>query len=122
MVTIQYIEVNNEPIPFKFGSIWYSKVVEKTKIKSLEDLITRMTAMDTKFIAEMLYCAHESGANDLAKKMESKDLTYFFNIIDSVGLVVIVKQISEAIVDLTGVSSMDETQLNSIVEKATKKK
>lgn len=122
MVTIQHIEVNNEPIPFKFGSIWYSKVVEKTKVKSLEELIARMTAMDTKFIAEMLLCGHESASNDLSKKMVSKELNYYFNVIDCVGLVVIVKQISEAIVDLTGISSMDENQLNDIVAKATKKK
>lgn len=122
MVTIQHIEVNNEPIPFKFGSIWYSKVVERTKIKSLEELIQKMTAMDTKFIAEMLLCAHESASNDLAKKVESKEINYFFNIIDTVGLVAIITKISEAIVELTGVSSMDEDQLNDIVRKATKKK
>ena len=81
-----------------------------------------MTAMDTKFIAEMLLCAHESASNDLAKKVESKEINYFFNIIDTVGLVTIITKISEAIVELTGVSAMDEDQLNDIVGKATKKK
>ena len=122
MVTIQHIEVNNEPIPFKFGSIWYSKVVEKTKIKSLEELIARMTAMDTKFIAEILLSAHESASNDLNIKPESKDISYFFKVIDTVGLVSIIKMVSEAIIDLTGVSSMDEKQLDDIIAKATKKK
>ena len=51
MVTIKYLETKDQKVPLKYGALWYAKVVESQKVKSLEDLVDRMTSMDTSFIA-----------------------------------------------------------------------
>lgn len=122
MVIIQYLETEKSKVPFKYGAFWYSNVVSKLKVKGLEDLVERLTSMDTLFIANIMLYAHESACSDLKLSPISKDLKDFYSIIDEVGLLKIIQSITVAITDLTGVSAMDESELTNLVEKATKKK
>lgn len=110
MANLRTLKYKDSDVTLLFGSRWYRNAKHQLKFSKFEDITDRITDFDTEFIAGLLYEAHKEACFLKTKDLDYNNIDVFYNIIDEVGMVDVVKQITEAILDLSGYNRLSEDE------------
>lgn len=123
MANIKSLKYKEAEVILLFGSRWYRNAKFQLKFSRFEDITDRITEFDTEFIAGLLFEAHKEACFLKTKELDYKELDVFYNIIDEVGMVDVVKLITDSILDLSGYNRLTEEERQKLqVSSDVKKK